>query len=118
MIRIKKDSIENPVEFDNSAKNSLRTDSILCRTFRLTPKEVQDIIGHELGHFYRYYLLNQRFRAITLMIGAMSGLLVTHWIGMSSIFSMVALSLCGSACWMVSGWLAGSPARHGYRVSV
>ena len=72
---------------------------------RLTPGEVQDIIGHELGHFYRYYLLNQRFRAITLMVGAMSGLLVTQWIGLSSIFSMVALSLCGSACWMISGWL-------------
>ncbi len=72
---------------------------------RLTPAEVQDIIGHELGHFYRYYLLNQRFRAITLMVGAMGGLLVTQWIGMSNALSMVALSLCGSACWMVSGWL-------------
>ncbi len=72
---------------------------------RLTPAEVQDIIGHELGHFYRYYLLSQRFRGITLLLGAMSGVLVTQWIGMSSVVSLVALSVCGSACWMVSGWL-------------
>ena len=74
---------------------------------RLTPAEVQDIIGHELGHFYRYYLLNQRFRGITLLVGALGGVLVTQWIGMSSIISMIALSVCGSACWMVSGWLDG-----------
>lgn len=74
---------------------------------RLTPEEVQDIIGHELGHFYRFYLLNQRFRGVTLLVGALGGVLVTQWIGMSSVISMVALSACGSACWMVSGWLDG-----------
>ena len=72
---------------------------------RLTSAEVQDIIGHELGHFYRYYLLSQRFHGITLLLGALSGVLVTQWIGMSSFVSMIALSVCGSAFWYVSGWL-------------
>ena len=71
----------------------------------LTAKEVQDIIGHELGHFYRYYLLNQRFHGLTLLLGAFGALLVTQWMGMSSIVSMIALSVCGSVFWTVSGWL-------------
>ena len=72
---------------------------------RLTPEQVQDIIGHELGHFYRYYLLNQRFHGLTLLLGALAGVLVTQWIGMSSFLSMIALSACGSAAWYVSGVL-------------
>ena len=72
---------------------------------RLTPPQVQDVIGHELGHFYRYYLLSQRFHGLTLVLGALSGILVTQWIGMSSFISMVVLSACGSVFWVVSGWL-------------
>lgn len=74
---------------------------------RLTPEQVQDIIGHELGHFYRYYLLNQRFHGLTLLLGVLSGVLVTQWIGMSSMISMIVLSICGSVFWYVSGWLIG-----------
>jgi Zn-dependent protease with chaperone function len=72
---------------------------------RLTAAEVQDVIGHELGHFYRYYLLNQRFQGLTLLVGGLAGLLVAQWIGLSSLFGIVALSICGSACWYVSGKL-------------
>ncbi|WP_010587939.1 M48 family metalloprotease [Schlesneria paludicola] len=71
----------------------------------LTSAEVQDIIGHELGHFYRYYLLSERFHGITLALGALSGLVVTQVLGMSSLISMFALSVCGSVYWMVSGYL-------------
>lgn len=63
---------------------------------RLTAQQVQSIIGHELGHFYRYYLLSQRVHGLTLALGAFSGLLVTQWVGMSSFISMIALSACGS----------------------
>ena len=72
---------------------------------RLTPAEVQDIIGHELGHYARYYLLNQRFQGLTILLGALAGLLVTQWIGMSTLITMVALSACGSAGWYISGWM-------------
>ncbi len=72
---------------------------------RLTPAEVQAIIGHELGHFSQYYLLSQRFRGLTLVVGTLSGILVTQWLGMSSYLSFIALSACGSVYWVVSGWL-------------
>lgn len=71
----------------------------------LTSAEVQDIIGHELGHFYRYYLLSERFHGITLALGSVSGLVVAQVVGMSSLLSMFALSLCGSVYWMISGVL-------------
>jgi Zn-dependent protease with chaperone function len=71
----------------------------------LTPAELQDTIGHELGHFYRYYLLTQRFRGLTLLVGALSALLIAQRLGMSSLFSLFALSICGSLLWIVSGWM-------------
>lgn len=77
---------------------------------RLTASQVQSIIGHELGHFYRYYLLNQRVHGLTLALGALSGLVLTQWFGMSSFISMIALSACGSVFWFVSGWLIGRQA--------
>lgn len=73
--------------------------------YHLTPEEVQDIVGHELGHFYRYYLLTQRFHWLTLLLGAFSALLVCQHLGMSSYVSVFALSVSGSVFWMVSGWL-------------
>ncbi|HWA99143.1 MAG TPA: M48 family metalloprotease [Pirellulales bacterium] len=72
---------------------------------RLNPEELQDIVGHELGHFYRYYLLNQRFQGVTMVVGAFAGVLVAQWLGMSDALSMLALSISGSACWYVTGWL-------------
>jgi len=72
---------------------------------RLTAAEVQDIIGHELGHYYRYYLVSQRCEGLTLLLGALAGLLVTQWIGLSDIIGMLALTGCGAASWYVAGKL-------------
>ncbi|MGC3969685.1 MAG: M48 family metalloprotease [Pirellulales bacterium] len=72
---------------------------------RLTPAEVQDIIGHELGHYFRYYLLSDRCRGLTLLMGALACVLVTQWVDMEGMFAYVALMIVGTATWFVSGLL-------------
>lgn len=72
---------------------------------RLTPAELQDIVGHELGHFYRYYLINQRFQSVTILLGSLVGLLVAQTIGLDGYFGVLALSACGSVTWYVSAIL-------------
>jgi Zn-dependent protease with chaperone function len=73
---------------------------------RLTAPELQDIVGHELGHFYRYYLLSDRLRFVTLIFSALCGLLVYQWLGLSDNFAVIAILVCGSAGWYVSGKLS------------
>lgn len=77
---------------------------------RLTPHEVQDILGHELGHLYQYFLISTRSRWLTVTLGVLAGLLVTQWIDFSGGFSWVALGFCGSVFWYVGGLQAN---RHG-----
>jgi Zn-dependent protease with chaperone function len=71
---------------------------------KLGAEEVQDIMGHELGHYYRYYLVLDRFRLVSLTLGGLMGLAVVDLFGMDGVFSVIALLACGSIFWMVSGW--------------
>ena len=80
---------------------------------KLEPEEVQDIMGHELGHYYRHYLLGDPFRAITTALGALLGIYVSQVVGMGSIISMIALSVCATAFWSVSNF---QRARHGQTI--
>ena len=80
---------------------------------KLDPEEVQDIMGHELGHYYRHYLLGDRFRAITTALGALLGIYVSQIVGMGSFISMIALSICATAFWSVSNI---QRARHGQTI--
>jgi Zn-dependent protease with chaperone function len=73
---------------------------------KLTPEEVQDIIGHELGHYYRHFIVLERFRSISLILGALLGLLVAQKIGLGSTIGLFALMLIGSAFWLISGILS------------
>ena len=59
---------------------------------KLEPEEVQDVMGHELGHYYKHYLLGDRFRAITTALGALLGIYVSQVVGMGNFISMIALS--------------------------
>ncbi|QDV22100.1 Protease HtpX [Aureliella helgolandensis] len=72
---------------------------------RLDPQEVQDIMGHELGHYYKYYLVNSRFLALTFLLGGMVGLIVAQWTGMSSFFSVIISFACASGFWKITGLL-------------
>ncbi len=76
---------------------------------KLNADEVQDIMGHELGHYYKHYILADRFRGLTLILGAMAGLCVAQRLGAEGAFTIFALIACSQGLW----WLAAIPfARH------
>ncbi|MBM4074808.1 MAG: hypothetical protein FJ267_04105 [Planctomycetes bacterium] len=72
---------------------------------RLTSAEIQYIIGHELGHYYRYYLLSQRFHSLSLLLGAVLALFVSQHVGLSNVFSIINVLVCGSFFSMISSLL-------------
>jgi len=76
---------------------------------KLTAEEVQDIMGHELGHFYRYYLVSDRFRFIPLAVGCLACLVAVQVFGLNSLFSMLVLMVTGSLIWKFSSL---QTARH------
>lgn len=69
---------------------------------KLEPEEVQDIMGHELGHYYRYYIVADRFRIVTLVLGALVGILTVQWFGMESWLGYVLLLACSYGFWFIS----------------
>ena len=76
---------------------------------KLNADEVQDIIGHELGHYYKHFILSDRYRGLTLILGAMAGLFIAQLLGAEGAFTIFALLVCSSGLW----WLAAIPfARH------
>lgn len=72
---------------------------------RLEPEEVQDIMGHELGHYYRHYLISMRLEGLNLVVGGMLGLFVTQWMGFTDGFSIIAALVIGSVFGKLSGML-------------
>ncbi|MBA4030649.1 MAG: hypothetical protein C0478_07120 [Planctomyces sp.] len=71
---------------------------------KLTPAEVQDLMGHELGHLYRYYLVSDRFQLITLALGAAVGLYLTQLAGNSYLIGLVVLTVCTGVFWTLATW--------------
>ena len=69
---------------------------------KLEPAEVQDIIGHELGHYYRYYLIVDRFRIVTIALGSLIGILINQWIGLDGVLAYISLSIASWAAWALS----------------
>ncbi len=68
---------------------------------KLNAEEIQDIMGHELGHYYRYYLWLDRFRIVTLTLGALCSILIVQLIGLNHFGSMILLMLCTAALWKI-----------------
>ena len=69
---------------------------------KLEADEVQDTMGHELGHYYRHYLLGERFRIITLTLGGLVGIFVAQWLDMTDVFTFGILSVCAWVFWFIS----------------
>jgi Zn-dependent protease with chaperone function len=59
----------------------------------LAPEEVRDIIGHELGHYYRYFLVTDRFRIVGLLFGATLGIFLSQWIAVVALLDYVIIFL-------------------------
>lgn len=76
---------------------------------KFTPAEVQDVMGHELGHYYRYYLITDRFRIVTLALGACAGLYAVQLIGLNTYVSYIVLVAIAGALWKLNALLT---ARH------
>ncbi|MCC7335983.1 MAG: M48 family metalloprotease [Pirellulaceae bacterium] len=76
---------------------------------KFTPAEVQDVMGHELGHFYRYYLITDRFRIVTLALGVCAGLYAVQLIGLNTYVSYIVLVAIAGALWTLNSMLT---ARH------
>jgi Zn-dependent protease with chaperone function len=72
---------------------------------KLNADEVQDIMGHELGHYYKHYILADRYRWLTLILGSVAGLYVAQLLGAEGAFTIMALIACSQGLW----WLAAIP---------
>ncbi|TWU26236.1 Protease HtpX [Novipirellula galeiformis] len=70
---------------------------------KLRGDEVQAIMGHELGHYYRFYLADQRFRLLTLLLGALLGVFVVQLTDAQGYLGLIIVSATSSAFWFVSG---------------
>lgn len=77
---------------------------------RLEPEEVQDIMGHELGHYYKHYLVTMRADSLTILVGALVGMWVAQQLDLFNSFGIIASLVIGGAFGKLSGLLW---AQHG-----
>ncbi len=69
---------------------------------KFSPAEVQDTIGHELGHYYAYYLKRTRYHWLSCLLGAMLAMGVAQWLGLGSLLGYLALFAASSAAFYFS----------------
>jgi Zn-dependent protease with chaperone function len=80
---------------------------------KLSAAEVQDIMGHELGHYTKHYLILSRWTWLTYLLGAMAGLVIAQFTGLESAFSIFGISLLAGGFW----WLQSIPyARYSWPI--
>ena len=72
---------------------------------RLEPMEIQDMMGHELGHYYKYYLIIDRFRMVTVILGSLFGILAVQLIGLDDWLGYLLLTFVTGVAW----WLSSLP---------
>ena len=69
---------------------------------KLNPQEIQDIIGHELGHYFRYYLIIDRFRILTVVLATLASLWVIQVNRLDGILAYIVISLVPGIIWWIS----------------
>ena len=70
---------------------------------KLEPAEIQDLMGHELGHYYKYYLVIDRFRIVTVALGSLLGILAVQRIGLDGYAGyLLLMGVTGVAWWLSS----------------
>jgi Zn-dependent protease with chaperone function len=80
---------------------------------KLSAAEVQDIMGHELGHYAKHYLILSRWNGLTYLLGAMVGLWTAQCLGLDTAFSIFVISLLAGGFW----WLQSIPyARYSWPI--
>jgi Zn-dependent protease with chaperone function len=72
---------------------------------KLSAAEVQNIMGHELGHFRLYRLPSERFLELTFCVGALVGIFASQIINLPGFFGILLQVATGSAFW----WIASFP---------
>lgn len=69
---------------------------------KMSPAEVQDTIGHELGHYYAYYLKRTRFHWLSCLLGAILAVGIAQWLGIGSMLGYLALFAASGAAFYFS----------------
>ncbi len=80
---------------------------------RLSPEEVQGIMGHELGHYYRYYLVAVRYQVCLMLLAVLAGISLAQTMGLSIYGSSISVAAIPAGCWWLSGILR---ADHGQTI--
>ncbi|EMI44511.1 M48 family metallopeptidase [Rhodopirellula sp. SWK7] len=70
---------------------------------KLDGDEIQAIMGHELGHYYRFYLTGDRFRLLTLAFGILIAIFVVQAIEIEGMIGFFVLSITAFFFWRISG---------------
>lgn len=63
---------------------------------KLEPEEVQDIMGHELGHYYAHYLKRTRYHFLSCLLGGLLAVAVAQWLGLDSLIGYLMLFGCAT----------------------
>lgn len=71
--------------------------------YKLSPAEVQDIMGHELGHYYRHFIAIDRFRVVTMVLGVVIGISIAQASGMEDLVGALLLAVTTGTLFWVSG---------------
>jgi Zn-dependent protease with chaperone function len=70
---------------------------------KLSPAEVQDILGHELGHYHRYFLISDRFSWLFILAGAILGLFIAQQFQVDGYWGLFPVMICGQAFYFLMG---------------